>query len=439
MNTLSITGPQKVNGEIQISGAKNGALPLLLCSLLTDQTFILSNVPLLTDIDNMLTLLQEHGAVVVFDKQNKKVAITCKRIKNDIAPVDIVNKMRASIWVLAPLLARHGSAVIPLPGGCPLEKGGRKIDMHIELLQSMGATIKLTERGIEAKAKNGLKSTNFKFKFSSVGSSINAILACVITNGISILENCSIEPEVVDLCNCLIKMGARISGVGGRTLEINGVSMLNPVSYEVMPDRIEAATYLIAGAITKGRIKVNNINKSFLEIVCDKLEEAGNKIFYNENSIELISSGEIVPVDITTEPFPGFPTDVQAQFTSLMCFANGASRITETIYNNRMMHIHELQKMGANISIKDNQAIIQGVKKLHSSQHLMASDLRASFCLILAAICVQGNSIIHEAQLLNRGYESFISKLAGCGIEISKVGDRWIDKFNFQLQHALIS
>jgi UDP-N-acetylglucosamine 1-carboxyvinyltransferase len=420
MEALTINGSQKLNGEVEINGAKNSILPLMVCSLLTDDDMNLFNVPVLTDVLLMTDLLKNYGANVLFDQSSRAININCKSIKNFEAPSTIVNKMRASIWALAPMLARFAYAKISLPGGDPIgdkKSGVRQIDLHLTLLEQMGASIRFEGEYIIAKSNGKLKATNFYFNKISVGATINAILASVLAEGETALTNCAIEPEITDMCRCLLKMGAKISGIGTRALKIIGVDKLSGSDHHVIPDRIEAGTYLMMAAITGGQVRVNNINQNLLGTLCQHLEASGSKLVYFENSILLNGGDKILPVDIQTEPFPGFVTDLQAQFISLMCLSTGTSRITENIYDNRFMHVAELNKMGANISIQNNTAVVTGVPKLYGNS-VYASDIRASVCLVMAGLVAEGATKINHAHHLVRGYEDLVGKLAGCGVTV---------------------
>jgi UDP-N-acetylglucosamine 1-carboxyvinyltransferase len=423
METLIVQGPQKLNGEVQINGAKNGVLPLMVCALLTSQDVHLSNVPILTDVYTMIGLLENYGAKISFDKTSRNININCSSLNNFNASPSIVSKMRASVWTLAPILVKFGEARIAFPGGCPIgdkQSGARQIDLHISLLEKMGANISIENECIVAKLTGRLKTVSFYFNKISVGATINGVLAAVLAEGDTYLENCAIEPEISDMCRCLVKMGAKITGIGTRILKITGVDSLAGAEQQVIPDRIEAGTYLIMAAITKGYVKVNGINHSMLETLCDKLQKSGSQISYFDNAIALRGGSKILPVNIDTAPFPGFVTDLQAQFMSLMCLSEGVSCISENIYENRFMHVLELNKMGANISVENHKAVIVGVPKL-SANLVNASDLRASVCLVLAALAGYGSTTINNAHHLSRGYEDLIGKLNGCGVKIEAV------------------
>ncbi len=421
MDALIIKGPQSLFGQLEINGAKNGVLPLMVCALLTQGNLRLSNVPILTDMLTMIELLENYGADVQLDKKNRIIDINCRHINNFNAPSNIACKMRASIWTLAPILVKFGRANIALPGGCNLSAtGARHIDLHTSLLEKMGARFNYEDGYIHASINGKLKAADFNFDKISVGATINAILAAILAQGVSNFTNCAIEPEITDMCHCLVKMGAQIGGIGTRELTIYGPKELTGTTHRVIPDRIEAGTYLIMAAITKGAVKINGINKEMLQALCDKLELAGNKLSFFQDSIALESGGTFDGLTIDTQPFPGFVTDLQAQFMSLMCLANGTSYISENIYDNRFSHVAQLNKMGANITIKDHLATIIGVPKLIGSR-VYASDLRASVCLVLAGLSAHGITIINNAKQLSRGYENLIGKLTSCGIKIEAI------------------
>jgi len=418
MDELIVPGPQILRGQIDVSGAKNGVLPLIVCSMLTDQEVVLSNVPNLSDVHTMGDLMSSYGADVNFDQKDKQLRIKCFDI-NHIDASDI-KKIRASIWLLAPLLIRLGKVKMPMPGGCGIgdkKSGARQIDLHLDLLASMGASIEVRDGYVLAEIKEKFKATDFTFKKVSVGATINAILASVLADGETTLRECAIEPEISEMCHLLVKMGAKIQGIGTRELIISGVTSLQGAQQKVIPDRIEAGTYLIMAAATKGYVKVNGINYNILQSLCDALQLAGNKMEFHDNSISLYSGQQIHPVDITTTPFPGFVTDLQAQFMSLMCLSSGTSFISEKIYDNRFMHVKELNKIGANISIEGPTAKVIGVKELNAAS-VRASDLRASVCLVLAGLSAKGVTRIADIHHLKRGYEDLDLKLAKCGVQV---------------------
>lgn len=418
MDEIIVPGPQILRGQIDVSGAKNGVLPLMVCAMLTDKEVELSNVPNLSDVHTMSVLIRSYGADVDFDQKHKTLRIKCANV--NYAEASDIKKIRASIWLLAPLLARLGKVKMPMPGGCGIgdkKSGARQIDLHLDLLSAMGADIRVEDGCVIAEIKKKFKATDFTFKKVSVGATINAILASLLAQGETTLRECAIEPEISEMCYLLVKMGAKIQGIGTRELIVSGVVSLTGAKQRVMPDRIEAGTYLIMAAATKGYVKVNGINYQALGSLCDALELAGNKIEFNDNSISLHSGQQIHSVDVTTSPFPGFVTDLQAQFMSLMCLSSGTAFISEKIYDNRFMHVRELNKMGANISIEGSTAKVVGVKELYAAS-VKASDLRASVCLVLAGLTAKGVTRIADIHHLRRGYEDLDLKLAQCGVQV---------------------
>lgn len=419
MDSLIIKGGIPLEGNISISGAKNAALPIMTAALLTDNLSI-NNIPKLTDILTMKKLLENLGSVVtVTDHQDYlSMDIDSSNINNFTAPYDIVRKMRASIWVLGPLLSRFSKAKVSLPGGCAI--GARQVDLHIAALQAMGADIDVDHGYINAKITGRLKAVHFVFKQISVGATINAIMAATLAEGETILSNCAREPEIVDLCHCLNKMGAEINGISTSEITIIGKSYLKHTNYSIMPDRIEAGTYMMAAAITKGNLNIYGINSNIVENIVLKLIEAGIKVEPIDNGLRVSYVDKLNPVDIHTSPYPGFSTDFQAQFMSLMTLCNGSSTITETIFENRFMHVPELCRMGANITIKGNRAIIHGVPFLTGAE-VMASDLRASVSLVLAGLAANDTTKIHRIYHLDRGYQTLEKKLINCGANIVRV------------------
>ncbi|RYE05808.1 MAG: UDP-N-acetylglucosamine 1-carboxyvinyltransferase [Rickettsiaceae bacterium] len=420
MDSIVIKGGTPLQGIVKINGAKNAALPIMAAALLTADRIVLTNIPKLTDVETMNSLLRHHGAIVSsYDQaESLELHIDCSKITDFIAPYEIVRKMRASIWVLGPLLARFGEAKISLPGGCAI--GARQVDMHISVLEAMNAHIEIEQGYIKATSKGQLKGTHFNFHRISVGATITAILAASLAEGETSLTNCAKEPEIVDLCKYLCKMGAKIKGAGTAEIKIMGVSSLKGVTYDVMPDRIEAGTYMIAAAITKGELDIVGIDYKIVENLVLKLLESGTIVTRTNSGINVRHSGVIKPTDINTEEYPGFATDLQAQFMSLLTIADGASVITENIFENRYMHVPELNRMGANIIIKEHNAIIKGVKYLKGAE-VMASDLRASSCLILAALAATGETRIGRVYHLDRGYQAFEHKLSSCGADIMRI------------------
>lgn len=419
MDSLLVRGGNQLNGEIEISGAKNAALPIFAASILTDKELIFSNVPsTLTDIATMKKLLEELGVNV--EISGKIAKVRADKVDNFTAPYDIVRKMRASIWVLGPLLARFGEAKVSFPGGCAL--GARQVDLHIAGLEAMGAEINIDRGYIIAKAPKGLNGADFVFNKVSVGATINVLLAATLANGTTRLKNCAFEPEIQDLCNFLTKAGAKIKGVGTRDLEIEGVTSLQSVQYQIIGDRIEAGTYMIAGAITGGELLLKNIPYDINQNTVQQLRKNGIEIENTNNGILIKSDGKIIPADISTEPFPGFATDLQAQYMALMCVADGTCVVTENLFENRFMHVPELCRMGADIKIHNSghSAIIRGKKGLIGSE-VMASDLRASVSLIIAALVAEGETKVNRIYHLDRGYELLEEKLSACGADVERI------------------
>jgi UDP-N-acetylglucosamine 1-carboxyvinyltransferase len=415
MDSIRITGGTPLTGTITISGAKNAALPLMACGLLTDERLTLTNVAKLADLATMSDLLSQHGIEVTPNGRSTSLG---GRITNTEAPYDIVRKMRASILVLGPLLARVGEARVSLPGGCAI--GTRPVDLHLKGLEAMGAKISLDGGYIDATARQGLKGADFVFPFVSVGATENLLMAASLADGVTTLKNAAREPEITDLATCLTAMGAKIEGIGTDTLVIEGVKTLHGATHAILPDRIETGTYACAAAITGGDIFLESARSADLGAVLSILQEAGVVITEEQNGFRVTRANGLHGVDVMTEPFPGFPTDMQAQFMALMAVAEGASMITETIFENRFMHVPELNRMGAKVNVHGSSAIIRGVPKL-SGAPVMATDLRASFSLVLAALAAEGETTIARVYHLDRGYEAVEQKLAGCGAKIERV------------------
>lgn len=412
-----------------IAGAKNAALPIMAASLLTDEPLSLSNIPHLTDINTMANLLIQHGVSFSIDGSNdvvgkyggRVIQLTAKKITSHEAPYDIVRKMRASVWVLGPLLARTGKAKVSLPGGCAI--GTRPIDMHLRALEQMGAKIELADGYVAASCRGRLKGAEIQFEAVSVGATVNALMAATLAKGTSVITNAAKEPEITDLANCLSAMGAKIDGIGTSTLTIEGQERLHGASHQIIADRIEAATFATAAIITNGQLELVGTNPSVLGTVFEKFEEAGASINMKENSIVVKQSKQgIKSVDVTTQPYPGFPTDMQAQIMALMSIASGASIITETIFENRFMHVPELSRMGANITVHGNTATIRGVDSLKGAP-IMATDLRASVSLVLAGLAAEGETIINRVYHIDRGYEWIEDKLRACNANIQRIRD----------------
>jgi len=406
----------ELKGKVKISGAKNAVLPAIAAALLTKEKIRLKNVPLVTDVHTMLTLMKELGAESNIRKNS--LSLQVKKIISDEASYQLVTSMRASILVLGPLLARYGKALVSLPGGCAI--GSRPTDLHIHGLEKLGASIQLKHGYINAEAKQ-LKGTEIEFEKKSVGGTENLIMAASLAKGETILKNCAVEPEVVDLCKLLVKMGAKIEDIGSETLVIKGVKELGGTTHEIIPDRIEAGTFLIAGALTKGSIVLTRTKPEDLTTVIERLRYSGVKIKkLNSHSIQVTGTNKLKSQDITTSPYPGFPTDMQAQFSVLMTQAEGISIISETIFDRRFAHINELLRMGANIEISSDKAIIKG-KTFLSGAEITATDLRASASLVLAGLIANGKTVINEAHHLDRGYEKLEEKLKSLGAHIERL------------------
>ncbi len=420
MESLLIKGGRALNGSVRVGGAKNAALPVLISSLLTDQDLLISNVPHLRDITTTLELLGRLGANIEIDEKSV-VRIRASNLHSRCAPYDLVKTMRASILVLGPLLARYGEAEVSLPGGCAI--GSRPVDLHVKALQQMGAKVSVELGYIKASVPRGfLSGANIVFDTVTVTGTENLMMAATLAKGSTRLENAAREPEIVDLADCLIKMGAKISGAGTDTIEIEGVSILGGGVHRVIPDRIEAGTFMVAAAATQGNLAIQDINPRHLDAVTSKLREAGAQIEIFENSVTLAMSARPRAVTVSTAPYPGFPTDMQAQFMLLNCVADGSASVTEHIFENRFMHVHELQRMGAEIELHGNTSVIKGVKTLGGAQ-VMATDLRASACLVLAGLVASGETIIDRIYHIDRGYDCIEEKLLQCGADIRRISD----------------
>ncbi len=416
MQSIVIEGGKRLSGEVTISGAKNSALPILCASLLAPGEHTISNVPLLQDVITMGRLLENMGVKV--QSSNGIFHIDTESITGDEAPYELVKTMRASVLVLGPLVARRGSARVSLPGGCAI--GARPINLHLAGLREMGAEVEIEHGYVVAKAKR-LKGARIYFDTQTVTGTENLMMAATLAEGRTVLENAACEPEVTDLAACLTGMGAKINGAGTDTIRIEGVSGLKPMKYSVMPDRIETGTYLAAGAITGGEVKITGCEPAHSAALLTKLRECGFEIEKGPGWIRLKGCDRPRAVDIKTLPYPGFPTDMQAQFMALMCVADGLSVITETVFENRFMHIAELKRMGADIKVQGNAAVVQGVKNLFGAP-VMATDLRASASLVIAALAAKGSSEISRVYHLDRGYENMEEKLQGIGARIKRVG-----------------
>ena len=422
MDKIILTGGSKLSGKIDISGAKNAALPLMATTLLTNEKMFLENIPRLGDVGSMRELLEGVGVEIEDSIKNPRcLALKCEKITNTEAPYDIVRKMRASILVLGPLIARSGRASVSLPGGCAI--GNRPVDLHLNALTQMGAQIDLSRGYVEAKVTRGnrLHGSRINFPMVSVGATENIMLAASLADGETELSNVAREPEIVNLAECLIKMGAEIEGHGTDTIRIQGKDSLSGTAHSVIADRIEAGTFAIAACITGGKLELVGANFSDLRAVLDVLLASGARI--EENSFGILvegPNGSPGAVDIMTDPYPGFPTDLQAQVMAYMTRVDGASMITETIFENRFMHVPELNRMGANINVHNSTALIRGVKELMGAP-VMATDLRASVSLVLAGLAASGETTINRIYHLDRGYESLVSKLKSCGAIIDRV------------------
>ncbi len=417
MNVFQIEGGAPLDGDVVISGAKNAVLPLQAAALLADGKMTIKNVPRLKDVATLALLLEGMGVTVKTDKNNN-ITTDTSTIKNQIAPYELVRTMRASILVLGPLVARYGYAEVSLPGGCAI--GSRPVNIHLTGLEAMGVEITVDEGFIRAKCDK-LKGANIMMEAVTVTGTENLLMAAVLAEGTTILENAAREPEVVDLANCLIAMGAKITGEGTNTITVEGVKKLKGIEYSVLPDRIETGTYLAAGAITGGRVKCLNAAPHTLDAVLQKFRECGASIETGDDWIELDMRGrKLKAVDIRTEPHPAFPTDMQAQFMAMNCVSEGIGVVVETIFENRMMHVAELMRMGANIRLEGNTAIVAGMPSLRGAP-VMATDLRASASLILAGLAAKGITIVDRIYHTDRGYENIEAKLTGLGAKIQRI------------------
>lgn len=418
MDKLIISGGGPISGEIRISGSKNSALPILASTLLASSPMCIGNLPHLNDVTTMLTLLRCMGLTVTLNEK-MRVEIDANTITEYTAPYDLVKTMRASILVLGPMLARYGEANVSFPGGCAI--GSRPVDIHLRGLEAMGAIIEVDEGYIRARCDGRLKGTHFLMEVVTVGGTENLLMAAVLAEGTTVLENAAREPEIVDLANCLCTMGAKIEGIGTATLTIEGVESLNGCQYDVMPDRIETGTYLVAAAATRGKIKLKDTRADILESVILKLEAAGAHIESGEDWISLDMKGRRPKaVSLKTAPYPAFPTDMQAQFTAMNAVADGVGTVVETIFENRLIQIHELNRMGADIKLEGNTAIITGVERL-SAAPVMATDLRASASLVIAALVADGDTVVDRIYHIDRGYECIEEKMQMLGANIKRV------------------
>jgi UDP-N-acetylglucosamine 1-carboxyvinyltransferase len=415
VDKLLIEGGVPLAGEIAISGAKNAALPLMCAALLTDEPLHLSNVPHLNDISTMLRLLAQMGVEVTLNEQSG-VKLAASGLNRPEAPYDLVKTMRASILTLGPLVARTGQARVSLPGGCAI--GARPVDIHIRGLQAMGAEIHVEHGYVLAKARR-LRGARIFCDIVTVTGTENLMMAATLADGVTLIENAAREPEVVDLANCLNAMGAKVNGAGTDTVTIEGVAHLSGARHSIMPDRIETGTFLVATAVTGGRVRLNRTSGALLDSVIDKLRDAGAEIRLSEDAIELFAPAPLAAVSLRTAPYPAFPTDMQAQFMTMNCVARGTSVITETIFENRFMHALELRRLGADIEINGNTAVVKGVPRLDGAA-VMATDLRASASLVIAGLVAQGETVIDRIYHLDRGYEHIEEKLSQLGARIRR-------------------
>ena len=417
---IFIEGGKRLSGSIPISGAKNSCLTLMPLSLLTESALTLKNVPTLSDVETMKALLESLGCVVSYKKSEKILNLKMSDKPLFLADYEIVKKMRASILVLGPLLARFGQAMVALPGGCAI--GARPVNLHLMALEALGARFSIENGYVKGKVAGSLKGCKIKFPFESVGATANTIMAAVVAKGTTELVNAAKEPEIIDLCTCLKSMGCNIEGEGEHTIIIDGVNSLRETVHNVVMDRIELGTYMIAGAITDGDIKLTGGNVALLENFIEKLYEIGIKIDQCKDYLRVkrVKSSSVKSTNIITEPFPGFPTDLQAQMMALLSIANGVSKIEEQIFENRFMHVPELIRMGANIEIEGRTAIISGVNELRGAP-VKATDLRASVSLVLAGLVANGHTIIDKIHHIDRGYEDIIQKLESCGAAIKRM------------------
>ncbi len=427
MDRIRIVGGQRLNGAIPISGAKNATLPLMIASLLTAETLVLENVPRLADVIQLQRILGNHGVdIMIAGKRlndepasGRTLHISAKNIVDTTAPYELVSTMRASFWVIAPLLARMGEAKVSMPGGCAI--GTRPVDLLIMALEKLGAEIEIEGGYVIARAKNGLRGGEIKFPKVTVSGTHVALMAAVLARGTTVIDNAAQEPEIGDVADCLNKMGAKVTGIGTSRLVVEGVATLNGAHHAVLPDRIETGTYAMAVAMTGGDVLLQNTRPELLQSALDVLAQTGTTITSTNEGIRISRNGAaLMPVDVTTAPFPGFPTDLQAQLMALMTLANGTSHITETIFENRFMHVQELARLGARIHLDGMKATIEGVKRLRGAP-VMATDLRASVSLVIAALAAEGETMVNRVYHLDRGFERLEEKLSRCGAVIERI------------------
>jgi UDP-N-acetylglucosamine 1-carboxyvinyltransferase len=427
MDRIRIRGGNRLNGTIDISGAKNAALPLMITALLTPETLTLHNVPRLVDVLRLQKILGNHGVDIMTAGKRagqnggagETLRISAKTIVDTTAPYDLVSKMRASFWVLGPLIARMGEAKVSLPGGCAI--GTRPVDLHLLAMEKLGAVCYVEQGYVIAKAKRGLKGAHISFPKVSVGATHAALMAAVLAHGDTIIENAATEPEIGDVADCLNKMGAKIEGIHTKTLRVTGVTSLKGTDHTVIADRIEAGTYAMSAAMTGGNVLLRGARADTLENPLLVMERAGVSVERNNEGIRIRRNGSgLVPVDVTTDPYPGFPTDLQAQFMGLMTMADGTSHIRETIFENRFMHVQELARLGADIHLHGDMAEVRGVKKLTGAD-VMATDLRASVSLVIAGLAAEGETMLHRVYHLDRGFEALEEKLSACGADVERL------------------
>lgn len=425
MDQIKIRGGRPLNGSIEISGAKNAALPLMAASLLTSGCLTLSNIPHLADIVTLVHLLGQHGVDIEMNGHDdndghagRVLSMRADRITSTTAPYDLVRRMRASVLVLGPLVARCGEAHVSMPGGCAI--GTRPIDLHLSGLERLGAEIELADGYVHARAPRGLRGADIHFPLVSVGATENLLMAATLADGETVLTNAAREPEIADLAHCLVAMGADIKGIGSDQLVVRGQASLHGADYAVMSDRIEAGTYAVAAAITGGEIELVGAEPANLGAVIEALEESGANVERSDGGLKVSRRrNAIAPVDIESKPYPRFPTDMQAQLMALLCMSNGTSRITENIFENRFMHVPELSRMGADITLRGSTAEVRGIPRLRGAP-VMATDLRASVCLVLAGLAAEGETTVGRVYHLDRGYERLVDKLAACGAGIER-------------------
>jgi UDP-N-acetylglucosamine 1-carboxyvinyltransferase len=427
MDRITITGGSKLNGVIPISGAKNAALPLMTAALLTDDVVTLDNVPRLSDVTQLLRILSNHGVdhkiagrlAGQSTETGQTIDLSARQIVDTTAPYELVSRMRASFWVIGPLLGRMGKAKVSLPGGCAI--GTRPVDFYLQALERLGVRIQIEAGYVLADAPHGLKGAEIFFPKVSVGATHTALMAAVLADGKTVIHNAAREPEIVDLADLLNRMGGKITGAGTATIEIQGVTRLHGARHSVLPDRIETGTYAMAVAMAGGDVLLENARYDLLKAAFDVLGRTGVTIEAKANGVRIArNGGELAPVDVTTEPFPGFPTDLQAQFMALMCRAKGVSHIRETIFENRFMHVQELARLGAKIRLDGDMAVIEGVDALKGAQ-VMATDLRASVAMVIGGLVAEGETVVHRVYHLDRGFEALEKKLQRCGAQVERI------------------